>query len=232
MITQVGFGSCQTAVTSAAWDFSVLLHMVCVRACESKQMCYDLISHRFKFSLLTTWCNSFSYILIGNQVSSISTHHWKRFKGQEADAVVLSEEAFAWMLWVTCMTSMASDYPARLVHVASSVHSFQLWTTPVCITKDIMRSCLTTVVAHRYKEHYTATTFSAHAPEGFDLVKKTKISWLKIAKKGMDRLIDSTPYISIWMGWSQRVFQSLQSALNEKMLQTERFIAVIVEQLD
>lgn len=77
------------------------------------------------------------------------------------------------MLWFTHMTSMPVDYPARLVFIALRGHSFLMGTTQACIMKDIMCSCLTTVVAYRYKEYYSATSSTAHAPKQFDLVKKT-----------------------------------------------------------
>lgn len=93
-------------------------------------------------------------------------------KGQGAEKVVLKGDAFAWMLWVTHMTSMTVDYPARLVYTTPRGHSFLRGTTQACIMKDIMCSCLTTVVAYRYKDVYSGISSTAHAPKQFDLVKK------------------------------------------------------------
>lgn len=84
---------------------------------------------------------------------------------------MLLGESYAWMLWVTLMTSMTLDYPARLVYIAPR-HLFLMGRIRACIVKDIMCSCLTTVVAHRYKEYYNATSSTEDAPEQFGFVQE------------------------------------------------------------
>lgn len=61
------------------------------------------------------------------------------------------------------MTSMAVDYPVGLVYTAPRGYSFLCRTTQACIMKDIMCSCLTTLVAYRYKEGYSGISSAAHA---------------------------------------------------------------------
>lgn len=86
------------------------------------------------------------------------------------------------------MTSMTVDYPTRLVYTTPWGHTFLMGTTQACIMKDIMCSCLTTVVAHRYKEYYSATSSTAHAPKQLGLVKEnTKLTFqTRDCKTGMD----------------------------------------------
>lgn len=61
------------------------------------------------------------------------------------------------------MTSMAVDYPARLVHTAPRGYSFLSRTTQACIMKYIMCTCLTTLVAYRYKDVCSGISSAAHA---------------------------------------------------------------------
>ena len=151
---------------------------VCGRMCvcvsvEANRCVMTWFHARSNSSPVTPWSNSFLFILISDQLLSIFHASSKvAIKDSEPTLLCSGEELFARMLRVTRMTSMTVDYPTRLVFTAPRGRSVLMGTTQACIMRDIMCSCLTAVVAHRYKEHYSATGSTAHAPEQFGLVMK------------------------------------------------------------
>ena len=57
---------------------------------------------------------------------------------------------------------------------------FLMGTTQACTMEGIMCSCLTAVVAHRYKEYYSASSSTAHAPKQFDPFEEEKNNFLHL----------------------------------------------------
>lgn len=67
---------------------------------------------------------------------------------------------------------------------------FLMGTTQACTMEGIMCSCLTAVVVHMYKEYYSASSSTAHAPKQFGPFEEEKNNFFHLAVKTLRVIMD------------------------------------------